>query len=394
MFCDLVGSTELATRLDPEDLREVIGAYHKCVAEMVNRCGGFVAKYMGDGVLVYFGYPHAHEDDAERAIRAGLAIVKAVGEPSLVQDYLPQVRIGIATGLAVVGDLIGSGAAQELAVVGEMPNLAARLQVLAAPNTILIADTTHRLVGGIFDVADLGAVAMKGFGNPMQAWRVLGESTLQSRFEALRTNLTPLIGREEEIDLLLRRWQQAKSGEGRVVLLSGEPGMGKSRITATLQERLRDEPHIWLRYFSSPHHTDSALQPVISQLEHAAGFERENNAEEKLDKVGALLGRTRTSTEDIALISELLSLPSTDLYPPVLLSPQRRREKTREALLRQLEALSRQRPVLMFWEDLHWIDPTSRELLESTVERLQTLRVLLILTFRPEFAPPGMGSHM
>jgi len=241
MFCDLVGSTALSTRFDPEDLREIVGAYHRCVAETVARFAGFVAKYMGDGVLIYFGYPQAHEDDAERAVRAGLAVIEAVGRLPAREDL--RVRLGVATGLAVVGDLIGAGAAQERGVVGETPNLAARLQVLAAPGTLVIAESTRRQIGALFDLADLGPHALAGFAEPQPAWRVLGESGMLSRFEALRSGTTPLVGRGEEVELLLRRWQQAQSGEGRVVLISGEPGIGKSRLTAALSEHIGTEPH-------------------------------------------------------------------------------------------------------------------------------------------------------
>src|SRR5215472_2128120 len=288
MFCDLVGSTALSARMDPEDLREVISAYQKCVAETVGCFDGFVAKYMGDGVLIYFGYPQAHEDDAERAVRAGLAVIEAVGRLPARQDL--SVRLGIATGLAVVGDLIGEGAAQERGVVGETPNLAARLQGLAAPNTLIIGEATRRQIGGLFDLEDLGPQQLAGFVDTQPAWRVLGESGEVSRFEALRSGETPLVGRDEEVDLLLRRWEQAKSGEGRVVLISGEPGIGKSRLTAALSEQIGSEPHTRLRYFCSPHRQDSALYPFIAQLERAAGFARDDTVEVTLGKLRALLG--------------------------------------------------------------------------------------------------------
>ncbi|WP_456671786.1 adenylate/guanylate cyclase domain-containing protein [Bradyrhizobium sp. USDA 3256] len=273
MFCDLVGSTVLASRLDPEDLRDVIGAYHHCVAETIRSFDGFVAKYMGDGVLVYFGYPAAHEDDAERAIRAGLVLVDAVGSLPAMEEPL-RVRVGVATGLVVVGDLIGAGAAQEQAVVGETPNLAARLQALATPSAVLVDQRTHRSAGGLFEYDDLGAVEVKGFTEPVPAWRVLRESAVESRFEALHPSggKVPLVGRESELELLLRCWQRAKNGEGQVVLLSGEPGIGKSRVAAAFAQRLADEPHARLRYFCSPHHQDSAMHPTIAQLERAAGF--------------------------------------------------------------------------------------------------------------------------
>jgi class 3 adenylate cyclase len=300
MFCDLVGSTALSARLDPEDLRAVIGRYHACVGQTVRHCDGFVAKYMGDGVLVYFGYPHAHEDDAEQAVRAGLALVNAVG--ALEAPVPLQLRIGIATGLVVVGDLIGAGSAQEQAVVGETPNLAARLQALAEPNTIVIAESTRRLIGALFELADLGPQSLKGFAEPHRAWRVLSENRTLGRFEALRSGATPLVGREEEIELLLRRWARAKRDEGQVVLLAGEAGIGKSRLTAAFIERVTGEPHTRLRYFCSPQHTDSALYPIIGQIERAAGLAHDDTPGAKLDKLDALLAPSSTSPEDAGLI--------------------------------------------------------------------------------------------
>ena len=294
MFSDLVGSTALSARMDPEDLREVISAYQKCVAETVLRFGGFVAKYMGDGVLVYFGYPQAHEDDAERAVRAGLELVQAVG--GLKSSAPLQTRVGIATGLVVVGDLIGSGEAQERGIVGETPNVAARLQALAEPDTVVIAENTRKLLGSLFELQDLGAKDLKGIAGSVRAWAALRASSVESRFDALHaTGLTALIGREEELELLLRRWSRAKSGEGQLVLLSGEAGIGKSRLTAALLERLADEPHTRLRYFCSPQHTDSALYPVISQMERAARFVHDDTARKRLDKLDAVLAQTSTS---------------------------------------------------------------------------------------------------
>ena len=293
MFSDLVGSTALSASMDPEDLREVISAYQKCVAETVGRFGGFVAKYMGDGVLVYFGYPQAHEDDAERAVRAGLELVAAVG--SLKTRVALQTRVGIATGLVVVGDLIGSGASQEQAIVGETPNLAARLQGIAQPNGVVIAESTRKLVGNLYEFDDLGAQDLKGLAGSVRAWAALRPTFVESRFEALHASgLTELVGREEELEILLRRWSRAKSGDGQVVFLSGEAGIGKSRLTAALLESLAPEPHTRLRYFCSPQHTDSAFYPIISQMIRAAGLTHDDSAKAKLDKLDALLAQTST----------------------------------------------------------------------------------------------------
>jgi class 3 adenylate cyclase len=330
MFCDLVGSTALSARLDPEDMREIVGAYHRSCAEQITKAGGFVAKYMGDGVLAYFGYPQAHEHDAERAVLAGLALVEAL-----------QVRIGIATGLVVVGDLIGMGAAQEQAVVGDTPNLAARLQALAEPNMVVIADGTRRLLGNLFELKDLGPRDLKGIAGPARAWAALRASSAEGRFEALHTTgLTALVGRDEELELLLRRWSRTKLGEGQAVLLSGEAGIGKSRLTAALLERLTAELHTRLRYFCSPQHTDSALYPIITQMERAAGLAHDDKPQAKLDKLDAVLAQTSTSTQDAELFAEMLSLPSDGCYPALELTPQQRRQKTLEALISQMEALT------------------------------------------------------
>jgi len=390
MFSDLVGSTALSARMDPEDLREVISAYQKCVAEAVRRFDGFLAKYMGDGVLVYFGYPQAHEDAAERAVRAGLELISAV--TGLKTRASLQTRVGIATGLVIVGDLIGSGDAQERGIVGETPNLAARLQGIAEPNMVVIDQGTRKLLGNLFELEDLGASDLKGIAGPVRAWAAVRASSVASRFEALHAaGLTALVGREEESELLVRRWFKAQTGEGQVVLLSGEPGIGKSRLTAELLERLASEPHTRLRYFCSPQHTDSALYPIIGQMERAAGLAHDDTPQTKLDKLATMLGRTATSIEHAALFAEMLSLPNDGRYPALDLIPERRRQGTLDALLLQMQLLANRNPVLMIFEDAHWADPTSLEVFDRVVDRVRTLRVLLIVTFRPEFQAPWIG---
>jgi class 3 adenylate cyclase len=390
MFSDLVGSTSLSARLDPEDLREIISAYQASVAATVGRFGGFVAKYMGDGVLVYFGYPQAHEDDAERAVRAALEAIAAVGALKFTVPL--QTRIGIATGLVVVGDLIGSGEAQERGIVGETPNIAARLQGVAEPNAAVIAESTRRLLGELFELQDLGPQELKGIPAPIRAWVALRASAAEGRFEALRAGrLTELVGRQEELELLLRRWSRAKSSEGQVVLLSGEAGIGKSRLAAALMEGLTEEPYTRLRYFCSPQHTDSALYPIIAQMERAAGLTRDEELQAKLDKLDAVLAQTSTPAQDATLFAEMLSLSNDGRYPALDFTPQQRRQKTLEALISQIEVLTHSSPVLMIFEDVHWIDPTSLEVVGRVLNRIATLRVLLIVTFRSEFEPPWIG---
>ena len=394
MFADLVGSTALSTGMDPEDLREVISAYQKCVAETVGHFGGFVARYLGDGVLVYFGYPHAHEDDAERAVRAGLELITAVA--GLKTCAAQQVRVGIATGLVVVGHLIPSGESEERGIIGETPNLAARLQSIAEPNMVVIAESTRRLLGSFFQLDDLGTRSLKGIGGPVRAWAALRASSVEGRFEAMHASgLTVLVGREEESELLLRCWSKAKTGEGQVVLLTGEAGIGKSRLAVALVERLAGEPHTRLRYFCSPQHTNSALYPIIGQIEHAAGLAHDDTPQAKRDKLNAVLEQTSTSIEDAALFAQMLSLPNDGRYPLLDLTPQQRRQRTLEALTAQAAKLATQRPVLMIFEDAHWIDPTSLELLSRTVDQIKTVPALLIVTFRPEFQAPWVeNSHV
>src|SRR5277367_1879368 len=379
MFCDLVGSTAMSARLDPEDMREVIRAYQDVCSGAIARYDGFIAKYMGDGVLAYFGYPEAHEHDAERAVRSALAIVEAAPKLATAAGSPLNVRVGIATGLVVVGDRVGPGEAQERSIVGETPNLAARLQGIAEPNAVVIAESTRRLLGNLFELEDLGARDLKGIARPSRAWTALRPGSVESRFEALHaTGLTALVGREEESELLLRRWSRAKTGEGQVVLLCGEAGIGKSRLTAALLERLTSNPHTRLRYFCSPHHTDSALYPIIGQMERAAGLAHDDSLQTRLDKLDAVLGQVST--------------PNEGRYPALELAPRERRQRTLEALISQLEALTRRNPVLMIFEDAHWIDPTSLEVLGRAVNRIATIRVLLIVTFRPEFDPPWIGQ--
>jgi class 3 adenylate cyclase/predicted ATPase len=391
MFCDLVGSTALSTRLDPEDLRAVIGAYHQCVAETVAHFDGFVAQYLGDGVLVHFGYPQAHEDDPERAVRAGLAILDAVRELRIGEVL--EVRVGAASGLVVVGHL-GSGEAEEKqGAVGETPNLAARLQAAAAPSTIVIDSTTRQLVAGLFEYRDLGDIEVKGFGRPVRAYQVLGPSAIESRFEALRTATIPLIGRDQEVELLLGRWQQAKAGHGCVVLVAGEPGIGKSRVAQTFLERLLVEPHTRLRYFCSPHHEDSPLYPIVAQLERAAGFRREDTVEQRLNKLETVLGQ---ATEDLSqaapLMADLLAIETGDRYPALNLTPKERKKKIFEALIAQIEGLAARQPLVMLFEDTHWSDPTTQELLDLLISRVPPLRLLVLITLRTKFPPPWTSS--
>jgi class 3 adenylate cyclase/tetratricopeptide (TPR) repeat protein len=389
LFSDLVGSTALSARMDPEDLRELISAYQKCVAETVRRFDGCVAQYLGDGVLAYFGYPEAHEDDAERAVRAGLELI--TGVVALQTPAALQTRVGIATGLIVVGDLTGLGEKWERGIIGETPNLAARLQGIAEPNSVVIAESTRRLLGNLFTLKYLGARDLRDIG-PVGAWVALRASTVESRFEALHpSGLTALVGRKEETELLLRRWSRAQSGEGQVVLISGEAGIGKSRLTAALLESVAPEPHTRLRYFCSPQHTDSAFYPIVGQMERAAGFLYNDTLRQKLDKLDALLAQTSTSIEDAALIAEMFSLPNDGRYPSLELTPRQRRQKTMEALTAQIEALSQQKPVMMILEDAHWADPTSLEAFGRAIDRIRSLRVLLLVTFRSEFDVPWVA---
>jgi class 3 adenylate cyclase/predicted ATPase len=394
MFCDLVGSTALSGRLDPEDYREVIKSFQKSVSDAVRRFDGHVAKYLGDGILIYFGYPKAHEDDAERAVRSGLAAVYAVRRLRPHPDVALDARIGIASGLVVAGDIAEEGVSEAGAISGETPNLAARLQAIAAPGEIVISESTNRLVPGVFELDSLGSQNLKGIASPTNAWRVRRERRTESRFDAQHSaGLTELVGRGDEVELLLRRWERAKSAEGQIVLISGEPGIGKSRLTQHVRDRLASDPHTGIKYQCSPHYTNSALYPVVSQLSLAAGIAAEEPPPAKLDKMEALLARGTTDLQSIApLFADLLSIPYSGRYPALDLTPQVQKARTLEALKDQLLGLASQQPVYLLFEDLHWSDPTTQELLDLIVDKIQNAPVLALMTFRPEYQPRWVGQ--
>jgi class 3 adenylate cyclase/tetratricopeptide (TPR) repeat protein len=391
LVCNVVGLSALSARLDPEDLREVMAAYYECVREVVEHYGGLVATHSAEGATACFGYPQAHEDDAERAVRAGLAATRAVGDLRI--EVLPerlQARVGIATGLVVVGDVSGNQRPPERALVGETPLLAVRLLRLAAPSAVVMSGSTRRLVGRLFEYRDFSAAELKDIDGPVDASLVLREGTIASRFEALHgAGASPLLGREEELDLLMRRWGQAKSGSGRVVLLTGEAGIGKSRITQALQDRLTAQPHTALIYHCSPYHQDTALHPFIARLLRAAGIQQSDDVETKLSKLESLLATLGAPpAEHVVLFAALLSIPGGERYPLSTLTPQQLKERSFSALVDQLRLLCTAQPVLLVFEDLHWIDPTSLELLSHLVEQASDLPLLLVATARPEFAPP------
>src|SRR6266571_1859789 len=393
MICDRVGSTALSARLDPEDMRAVIDAYHAACARITRTYDGFLAEFRGDGILAYFGYPLAHEDDAERTVRAALDIIAAVARLETRAAEPLAVRIGIATGLVMVGDLSGKSALRKHALVGDTPNLAARLQALAEPGTIVVAASTRRLLGDLFRLCDLGSHEVKGIAEPVAAWAVEGVSDSESRFEAVHAaGLTDLIDREDEIDFLMERQRLAWKGEGQIVLISGEPGIGKSRLAAALAERIAGEPHTRLRYQCSPYHSNSALRPFIANLERTAGFKADDTPEQRLDKLEAVLAMDASRVQAVGpLFAALLSIPSGERYAPLALSPTQQRRRTLAALLDQFEGLAHRQPILLSFEDAHWADATSLELLDLTVERVRQLPVLALFTFRPEFEPPWVG---
>ena len=395
LFCELVRSSELWSRLDPEEIRGLIHAYQQCCRRVAKRWDGHLASCTGERVLVYFGWPRAHENDVERAVRGGLELAEAVRRlPADGASFAA--RVGIATGPVMIGDLVGHGTAKEQAAFGETPNLAARVQALAEPGTVVVAHGTRSLLGGLFDYRDLGTQRLKGFAEPVRCWQVIGENAAEGRFEALRgVRLTPLVGREEEIKLLVQRWQQARDGDGQVVLLSGEPGIGKSRVALGLLEALRGEAHIRLHYQCSPFYSRSALHPVLEQMARAAGIEDADPAGLKLEKLETVLAMgTEQVEEAVLLLAPLLSIPTGGRGPPPQLSAERRRQRTGEILLEQLEGLAARQPLLMIFEDAQWIDPSTSDLVGLAIERIHKLPALLVVTFRSDFTSAWRGRNV
>ena len=383
LFCDLVGSTALAARLDAEDLHEVLAAYQRRATEIIEATGGIVARYAGDGILAYFGFPAANEDDAERAVRAGLDLTTRINDDNNLAEKF-SVRVGIATGIVIVGDLLNSAGADRPAVVGETPNLAARLQSFAEPGTVVIAFDTQRLVGGLFEYRPLQLRHVKGFAEPITAWQVIGQSELAYRFEALRSK-RPIVGREEERKRLLELWEKASSGQGQVAIISGEAGIGKSRLAVDFIRRIRRQFPIIRRYDCSPHHSRSMLHPLLAQLRQTAQLEPADSVETKLDKLDAHLASTGDRSREVtALIGDLMALPVSDHFKPPQLDARRKLEFLFQALLKSLETVARQRPMIILVEDVHWMDATSRELLDMLIQHVRGLPVLVMLTIRSE----------
>jgi len=393
MFCDLVDSTALTAQLDPEDMGDLLRAFQRAVAAAVTRFDGHVAKWTGDGASVYFGYPRAHEDDAERATRASIALIEAVGRLRREHSVDLEVRIGISTGLVVVGELIGEGEALERGVVGDTPNLASRLQALAKPDTVVVSESTRRLLGRTFELKALGPLELKGFKAPVPAWVIVGERDNVSRFEASRSEaMTPFVGREQEVALLVNRWRRAAKGEGQVALLSGEAGIGKSRILAALRERIGDERHLTFRYQCSPHHVNDAFYPVIGQIWHGAGFVSGEPAASRLDKLEMMISHTGLESSEIApYLASLLAIPTDGRYPALEMAPSEQKERTIAAMIALVVGFAKTAPLLMLVEDAHWIDPTSLDLLGRIVDRVQHLAVLYVVTSRTEFTAPWVG---
>jgi class 3 adenylate cyclase len=397
MFCDLVDSTKLSSQLDPEEYREFVRAYQQVCSEVITRFDGHIAQLLGDGLLIYFGYPHAHEDDAQRAVRAGLGILDAMGD--LNQGLQPAkgiqlaIRVGIHTGLVVVGEMGGAGRQEQLAL-GEVPNIASRIEGLAAPNTIAVSEATYRLIQGYFECQDLGAQTLRGVAEPLNVYCVLRESSAQNRLDIVSARgLTPLVGREQEVGLLLERWAQVKDGHGQVVLLTGDPGIGKSRLVQMLKEHVANEPHVRWECRSLPYYQNTALFPVIDLVQRLWQFQAEDTPDEKLGKLAQVLSQYRLPIEEsVQLFAPLFSLPLPEHhYPPLNFSPQRQRQKTFETIVAILLEQTEQQPVLFIVEDLHWTDPSTLELLNLVIEQIPTTSLLTVLTCRPTFQP--LWSH-
>ena len=395
--CDFVGLRDLATRLDPEELRNVIGACHARCSQVAARWDGSVARFADDGATIHFSYPQAHEDDAERAVRAGLDLIARIKRLETAREIALAARIGIATGLVVLGELngaSGNGTAHDRAAFGQAPALAAALRSVTEPNTVLIAASTHGLLGGLFEYEAVGPLALDGFPSTVPAWLITSANVAESRFDALhKTRLTPFSGREEELTLLLRQWREARAGEGRVVLISGEPGIGKSRIVAHLAECITEQGrYTRLLYQCSPYYRDTSLYPFTAQLERYAVITADDPPTRRLDKLEAIVAIRGSSRQSaMPLLAALLAIPTGERYPPITLTPMQQRRQTLAALLDQLEALAQRQPVLLVFEDVHWADPTSIELLDLMVERIRRLAILTLITFRPEFEPSWAG---
>jgi class 3 adenylate cyclase len=401
MFIDIVESTSLSSQLDPEDLREVVREYQQVCSEVIQHFDGHVAQLLGDGLLVYFGYPQAHEDDAQRAVRTGLGIIEAIGKLNARLEQAKgiklAVRLGVHTGLVVVGEMGGEGRQEQLAL-GEVPNIASRIQGIAEPDSVVIGATTFHLVEGYFTCQDLGEQTLRGVEPPITVYRVFQESAAQSRLDIVTTRgLTPLVGREQEVGLLLERWNQVKDGQGQVVLLSGEGGIGKSRLVQVIKEHVAGESHISLECRSSPYYQNTALYPITDLFQRTLQWQQDDTSEQRLEKLEQTLKQYRLPLEEtVPLFATLLSLPiPEDRYPPLNWTPQRQRQKTLEAIVAMLLELAEQQPVLFILEDLHWTDPSTLELLDLLIDQTPTASLLALLTCRPAFQPTwGLRTHL